>query len=189
MKKFNVGDKVSFLNEKGEGVVSKILNSTMVEVTIDEGLDIPYRVDELVLIKKAENPKQDVKQSETKPQVQIDEKEISKILFQKNRSELQTKKSKPHNTNKIMEIDLHIHELLDNYKRMSNAEIVNYQLSYFQKKLNEAYKNNYHKLVVIHGVGNGRLKHEVRSLLDSQGIKYYDGSYSKYGFGATEVEL
>jgi hypothetical protein len=48
--KFKVGDKVKFLNEKGGGVVSKILSSNMVNVAIDEGFDIPVMANDLILI-------------------------------------------------------------------------------------------------------------------------------------------
>jgi len=39
--KLKVGDKVKFLNENGGGIVSKILNSKMVNVTIEDGFDLP----------------------------------------------------------------------------------------------------------------------------------------------------
>ena len=88
------------------------------------------------------------------------------------------------------EIDLHIEELLDNYSGMSNFEIVQFQLNYFQKKLDEAIVSRMKKLIIIHGVGNGKLKNEVHKiLLTYQGIRYFDASYQKYGYGATEVVI
>ena len=47
---FKIGDKVRFLNEKGEGTVSKIINKTNVGVTIEDGFEIPYANSQLVLI-------------------------------------------------------------------------------------------------------------------------------------------
>ena len=88
-----------------------------------------------------------------------------------------------------MEINLHIEELLDNYSGMSNAEIINVQLRHFQKALDKAITGRYRKLIVIHGVGNGRLKQEVRAILDNENMRYYDGSYARYGYGATEVVI
>jgi len=61
------------------------------------------------------------------------------------------------------------------------------QLKHFQKALDKAITERYKKLIVIHGVGNGRLKHEVRTLLSAENFRFYDGSYAKYGYGATEV--
>ena len=37
MEKFQVGDKVNFLNATGGGTVKKILDTRMVEVTIEDG--------------------------------------------------------------------------------------------------------------------------------------------------------
>lgn len=39
--KFNVGDKVKFLNEPGGGIITKIISPGLVNVAIEEGFDIP----------------------------------------------------------------------------------------------------------------------------------------------------
>jgi hypothetical protein len=46
--KFKVGDQVRFLNEKGGGVVSRILSNSMVNVAIEDGFEIPTRISELI---------------------------------------------------------------------------------------------------------------------------------------------
>ncbi|MBP6978100.1 MAG: DUF2027 domain-containing protein [Bacteroidales bacterium] len=46
--KFNVGDRVRFLNERGGGVVTQILSSSMVNVAIEDGFEIPTRISELI---------------------------------------------------------------------------------------------------------------------------------------------
>lgn len=118
--------------------------------------------------------------------------DLSKLLFQKRSPVQNTKTSKPHRINNPeydMEIDLHIEELIDNYGGMSNAEIILVQLRHFQGALDKAINQRYRTLTVIHGVGNGRLKQEVRSVLKSMNLRFHDGSYSKYGFGATEVVI
>ena len=45
---FQVGDKVSFINEALDGVVSKIINKYTVEVTTNDGFGIPVLIEELV---------------------------------------------------------------------------------------------------------------------------------------------
>ncbi len=45
---FKVGDKVNFLNEKGGGIISKILDNAMVQVTIDDGFDVPVMAKDLI---------------------------------------------------------------------------------------------------------------------------------------------
>ena len=49
---FQVGDKVSFLNENLEGVVGKVLNENTVEVTTSDGFGIPALNAELVLVER-----------------------------------------------------------------------------------------------------------------------------------------
>lgn len=47
---FKAGDKVQFLNEKGGGVVSRVIDDKIVYVAIEEGFEIPYAVTELLKI-------------------------------------------------------------------------------------------------------------------------------------------
>lgn len=86
------------------------------------------------------------------------------------------------------EIDLHIEELMDSYSGLTNAQILAIQLERFEKELEYCLSNNMRKLIVIHGVGNGKLKQEIIAILKSMdGISYHDASYKHYGFGATEI--
>ncbi len=48
--KFKPGDKVKFLNTSGGGIVTKILSSTMVNVAIEEGFEVPTLATELLKI-------------------------------------------------------------------------------------------------------------------------------------------
>lgn len=117
--------------------------------------------------------------------------DLNKILFQKKNAVSFSKQSKPNvvnDPNYEWEIDLHIEELMDNYSGMSNAEIIQYQLKHFQNAVDTSISNHYRKLFVIHGVGNGRLKQEILAILATyKNLRYHDASYSKYGFGATEI--
>jgi hypothetical protein len=86
------------------------------------------------------------------------------------------------------EIDLHIEELLDSYSGLTNTEILSVQLERFEKEIQFSLSNGIKKLIVIHGVGNGKLKQEIISILKTiDDITYYDASYKNYGFGATEI--
>ena len=88
------------------------------------------------------------------------------------------------------EVDLHIEELVDSIKGMSNHEMLSIQLERFEKELDEAIAKGMKKIVFIHGVGNGRLKQEIIKVLKTvKGITYQDGSYKDYGFGATQVNI
>ena len=73
----------------------------------------------------------------------------------------QLKQTRP----EIIEVDLHINELLDNVSGLSNADILNYQMTRFREVLEENKDFKGQKIVFIHGVGNGTLKTELRKEL------------------------
>lgn len=89
----------------------------------------------------------------------------------------------------LVEIDLHIHELLDNYSSLTNTEMVKVQLDKFHEEMTKAIKSEVKKIVFIHGVGNGTLKTELRRELQRKYGKYsfQDASFREYGYGATMV--
>jgi hypothetical protein len=91
----------------------------------------------------------------------------------------------------IEEIDLHIHEIVDDYSGLSEGEILNLQLNRFYSALDKAIQGNIKKIVFIHGLGNGKLKYEIRKAIDTKypDLTYQDASFKEYGFGATLVRL
>ncbi len=93
--------------------------------------------------------------------------------------------------NQVEEVDLHIQEIVDDYTGMSNGEIINIQLARFTTALEGAIRNNVKKIVFIHGVGNGKLKYELRKILDTKysHLRYQDASFMEYGYGATLVMI
>lgn len=96
------------------------------------------------------------------------------------------------NTGKVgvPEIDLHIENLLDNWQRMSNYDILQYQLKFFRRRLERLMEQRVPKVVVIHGRGEGVLRNEIRmELLKHSNIEFLDGSYLEYGIGATELRI
>lgn len=92
----------------------------------------------------------------------------------------------------LVEVDLHIQELIDDYKDLTPTEMLQLQLAHFRKKMEEnILLPNVKKIVFIHGVGNGTLKLELRRILSREyaHYDYQDASYQEYGFGATMVIL
>lgn len=104
----------------------------------------------------------------------------------------ESNQSKPAHSGELleMELDLHIEELVDSVQGMSNHEMLQLQLRRFQQALNKAVQQGCKKLVVIHGVGNGRLKSEILSILKNYPeYEVHDASYKRYGYGATQINL
>lgn len=86
-------------------------------------------------------------------------------------------------------IDLHIEKIIDNKAGMSNFEILQIQLNYFEKYYRLAVDAMQPKLIVIHGVGSGKLREEVHlRLKNRKEVKSYTNQYhANFGFGATEI--
>ena len=79
MEKFQVGDKVNFLNSTGGGTVKKIIDTRMVEVTLEDGFDIPVLMSDLVLDYRSQQDRRqqvvDNAQKEIQQKQIIEEKE------------------------------------------------------------------------------------------------------------------
>jgi len=88
-------------------------------------------------------------------------------------------------------IDLHIEKILPEHEGLTNAEILNYQLDTFEKKLDNAIAMGLDEVIFIHGVGNGTLRHMVHKKLSQYtNIKFYkDSMREKFGYGATLVKI
>ena len=171
--KFNVGDKISFLNEKGQGEIISFPSKKAALILRDDGFEIPYPMDQLALVvneKDLFNPGY-VSQKDYTGKKNIPSKEKKKI-------------------NDYLEVDLHIHELTNATKHMSNSKMLDIQLRHCILKLNYAIENGIKKVVFIHGVGEGVLRNEIRNILKTyDNIEFFDGRYSTYGYGATEVRI
>lgn len=91
----------------------------------------------------------------------------------------------------ILEIDLHITELLDNTNGLSNADMLTYQLGKFREVMDQYALNNGQKIVFIHGKGDGVLRKAIEKDLKTHYKQHYfqDASFREYGFGATMVTI
>jgi dsDNA-specific endonuclease/ATPase MutS2 len=90
-----------------------------------------------------------------------------------------------------LEVDLHAEALTDENKQYTPADILALQLSTFHAAIEEAISKKLRKLVIIHGLGQGTLKMQIRKELQEKYSKYtfQDASFKEYGFGATMVHL
>lgn len=88
-------------------------------------------------------------------------------------------------------IDLHIEKLSDNWKHLSNFEILTLQLKTFEKYYYLTTAHRQPKLIVIHGVGSGKLKDEIHELLKlkKEVSSFVNQYHPNFGYGATEIFL
>ncbi len=119
----------------------------------------------------------------------LSEPELTKIIAEK--EEPKTEQPKKVASPDLVEIDLHIHELLEDTRGLANHEMLEVQLGRFRNELDTAIANGTRRIVFIHGIGNGTLKQELRKELGTKYKKYYfqDASFKEYGYGATMVIL
>ena len=87
------------------------------------------------------------------------------------------------------EIDLHIEKLTENWRKLSNAEILRMQLSHFETYLAKAIQLGVPRVFIIHGVGEGRLRDAIATrLMQNPDVQTFKNEYHhNYGWGATEV--
>jgi len=86
-------------------------------------------------------------------------------------------------------IDLHIEKLTDDWKGLTNSEIIGMQLHEFEKWYDLALAHHQDNLIVIHGVGKGKLRDEIHDILRlKREVKSFINQYHpSFGYGATEI--
>ena len=99
--------------------------------------------------------------------------------------------SNPNKLLPIVEVDLHIGELVDTTAGMNNADMLNLQLDTVRKTMAQHLRRKGQKIVFIHGKGEGVLRKAVIELLkkDYPKAELQDASFREYGFGATLVTI
>ncbi|MCB9187772.1 MAG: hypothetical protein H6599_00680 [Flavobacteriales bacterium] len=182
-----VGDKVTFLNDVGGGVVLEIINERYALVENEDGFDVQYLISELVPAKSEKEYKLDG----IEHVISVQEKVDSERKFERLEDFEKKTKGLVSYVKDEMEIDLHIEELIDSHHGMTNGEILSVQMANFKRQLNIAIRRKVKKLIVIHGVGEGTLRTEIRTelLMNYPDFEHHDASYRNYGYGATEIIL
>jgi len=120
----------------------------------------------------------------------IDAKKLQKAMHEKEIT-TEPKKFAPPKKEEIIEVDLHITELLDNPNGLSNSEMLQIQMEKFNSVMKENLKKRGQKIVFIHGKGEGVLRSEIEKQLKKnyKPCIFQDASFQQYGFGATQVTI
>ena len=141
--------------------------------------------DDLAMMVNIVSEKENQKLSDISPD------EIKKAMFQKEETTARPRIIKRPQTPDVIEVDLHINELLDSTTGLSNADMLQVQLDKFHAVIEENKNRKGQKIVFIHGKGEGVLRKELEKLLKTRYKSYYfqDASFREYGFGATMVTI
>ena len=186
-----VGDKVRFLNAVGGGVVKRFQGKDIVYVEEEDGFETPVLARECMTVDSEMYPvlPDDVSEEEMLTSVDIQE-----AMNQKARADHPNCQpaQKPKDTGKtIVEVDLHINELLDTTAGMNNTDMLNVQLGKFRETMEQYRSKKEQKIVFIHGKGEGVLRNAILQELKTKYKKCpcWDASFKEYGFGATMVTI
>lgn len=165
---WGIGARVSYLNEAGGGEV--IEEGEKGYLVLDEdGFERWFTKSALVLVSPAIS--QEMAESDTM------NKDSSTRVYSPRKVE-----------SNILEVDLHMTELLEFDSHLTDHEKLLHQLKVAKHQVDKARKGHYKKVILIHGVGKGVLREKIHELLDGmERVEYYDASMQKYGVGATEV--
>ena len=150
--------------------------------TDNEYFDEPCLLIDIVAVKE--------KEVEIQKMADISPEEIKRAMFQKEDTGRPRIIKHPQVAD-VIEVDLHINELLDTTAGLSNAAMLQCQLDKFHEVLDENKNRKGQKIVFIHGKGEGVLRKEIEKLLKTRYKTYYfqDASFREYGFGATMVTI
>ncbi|WP_431158006.1 Smr/MutS family protein [Winogradskyella poriferorum] len=178
--KIKVGDLVETIDDNIKGKVISV-KSDGILVEDNDGFQLQFQSDELMLVKSDT----DLRRSIANSDLDLIKKEKDSIKPKKKK----IFKPKQRHAPKIV-IDLHIHQLVDSTKGMTNFDMLNLQLNTAQRQLERAIEYRVPKIVFIHGVGEGVLRQELETLFRRyNNVEFYDADYKLYGLGATEVRI
>ncbi|WP_273566445.1 Smr/MutS family protein [Maribacter halichondriae] len=178
MAVFEIGDLVEGIDDTVRGIVREVDNEK-ITVESDEGFLLEFAPQELIMVPESS-------------EIRVSRRQVTEA---KNEKELPKKRkqpiSKPKERNAPkLEVDLHIGQLVQSSKGMTNHEMLNVQLETAKRQLEFAIRKRIQKVVFIHGVGEGVLREELYYLFRRyENITYYDADYQKYGLGATEIYI
>ena len=194
MTSFQTGQRVKFLNDVGSATVVRFEGSTVV-VEDEDGFERSVSAAELMA---APDPEVEARQyGDTIPDVaQLLALEVGEKRMRELQKDFEVRYQHAQATNMArrdahMEVDLHIHELVDDQRGLPDRAKLAIQMDHFDRMMDIAKREKLRRIVFIHGVGQGVLRHQIRTTLEQHhpDCSYREGDPRKYGSGATEVWL
>ncbi len=192
---FRPGDRVRFLNDVGEGVVVQMTSANEVLIRDDSDFEYTYPSKELILIA---DPSQEAEAYNSKKPTMhemlyrnVDEDDAKKA--QRNfKAKYENRKADDlRYRGEVVEVDLHIHELVPTEAGLDPGAMLEIQMQHFERMMRRAERERIARVVFIHGIGQGVLRAEIRKQIEEYypNATFYDARYEDYGYGATEVRL
>ena len=177
-----IGYKVKFINEDLEGKILSIISDDKLLILANDGFE--YRVDlsDVIIIDEDKSITYQVPSNLNIEKISIPKTNSFKSVLSK-----YTTNTK-YQYEKIVEIDLHLEELVEFPNRLEDWQKLHTQLQHVKKCLHAAFEERIKRIVFIHGKGTGVLRTELRNFLSNyDDIIVKEADYREYGGGATEV--
>lgn len=194
MEHFEKGQRVKFLNDVGSAVVLR-MEGELVVVEDEDGFE--RSVERRELIAAMEPEVEADKYGNTIPDIAtLLAQDVGEKRMRELQKEFEVRYQNSQATSMArrdahMEVDLHIHELVDDQRGLPDRAKLAIQMDHFDRMMDIAKREKLRRIVFIHGVGQGVLRHQIRTSLDQHhpDCTYREGDPRKYGSGATEVWL
>ena len=190
------GSQVKFLNDVGGGIVLEIFSDGTANVEGEDGFDMKYNLQELMLVSDSITEQEEEYNNKLPDLAKIIAQDVNEERQKLIQKDFEVKYANVRATNQErrgehMVIDLHIHELIEDQSGLQDRTKLDVQLNHFERMMRIAGEQRVRRVIFIHGVGQGVLRNQIRTRLDS----YYpdcsvrDANPREYGAGATEVIL
>ena len=194
MREFKVGDLVKFLNDVGTATVVRVEGEVVV-VEDEDGFE--RSVERAELMDAGDRDQDEKKYGNKLPDVaQLLTQEVGERRMKELQRDFEVRYQHAQATSMSrrdahMEVDLHIHELVDDQRGLADGAKLAIQMAHFDRMMDIAKREKLRRIVFIHGVGQGVLRHQIRTALDQHhpDCNYREGDPRRYGSGATEVWL
>lgn len=169
-----IGEQVFVTDEDLKGEVISFTENEVVFVC-EDGFDYTFPINEVYKFDAAGN-------AESKMVKQIFEFDSAPKSPSKNAFTLRFNIKNP-------VFDLHIEQLDYSKTKLPHYEVLQFQMSVVEEILFQANRKRVRKLVLVHGVGEGKLRKEIRGYLKQKHpeVEFLDANYQKFGAGATEL--
>lgn len=124
------------------------------------------------------------------PVAELEEAMMQKARDDRRRPQPAAAKPKP-KEDELVEVDLHISQLLDDTTGMAPGDMLRYQVDRFHAVMEEYAGRKGQRIVFIHGKGEGVLRAAIEKELKTRykSCEFQDASFREYGFGATMVKI
>lgn len=177
------GDSVKVMSHPGVGTVVKA-DAKEVWVEFDD-FAFPFPIEEVLKVNEDDSVER-LKVKETSS--------TEDIFFSESPGEIPMRPdvdlTKHRSRKGIPVVDLHLEHLVRREGNLKAGEKLNIQLEHLKGAISTAYRKKVSEIIIVHGVGSGKLKQEVQNYLEGlYQVDFWDASFKEFGQGAVHIKI